>query len=97
MPARRSLGAPVFPNILSSVGAIPPSSVSLQFADPKGFRNPYSQQGTLALEHQFTRDVAVTASYIWSRGIAIFTQRDLNLGRPPVTTPTPFRTPPATT
>jgi hypothetical protein len=26
------------------------------------------------------RDLAVTASYIWSRGIAIFTQRDLNLG-----------------
>ena len=75
-------GTPVFPNILASVGSIPPSSVSLQFADPKSFRNPYSQQGTLALEHQFTRDVAVTASYIWSRGIAIFTQRDLNLGDP---------------
>ena len=75
-------GTPVFPNILTTVGSIPPSSVSLQFADPKSFRNPYSQQGTLAIEHQFTRDVAVTASYIWSRGIAIFTQRDLNLGVP---------------
>ena len=75
-------GAPVFPNILPGVGAIPAGSVSLQFADPKGFRNPYSQQGTLAIEHQFTRDIAVTASYIWSRGIAIFTQRDLNLGAP---------------
>jgi hypothetical protein len=75
-------GAPVFPNILSSVGSIPASTVNLQFADPKGFRNPYSQQGTLALEHQFARTVAVTASYIWSRGIAIFTQRDLNLGAP---------------
>jgi outer membrane receptor protein involved in Fe transport len=75
-------GAPQFPNILGSVGAIPASTVSLQFADPKGFRAPYSQQGTLALEHQFTRDIALTASYIWSRGIAIFTQRDLNLGTP---------------
>jgi hypothetical protein len=75
-------GTPVFPNILANVGSIPPSSVSLQFADPKSFRNPYSQQGTLAIERQLARDVALTASYIWSRGIAIFTQRDLNLGAP---------------
>ncbi len=75
-------GAPVFPNILSSASGLPSGSVSLTFADPKGFRAPYSQQGTLAIEHQFTRDVALTASYIWSRGIAIFTQRDLNLGNP---------------
>jgi hypothetical protein len=74
-------GTPVFPNILSSA-TLPGGSVQLTFADPKSFRNPYSQQGTLALEHQFTRDIAVTASYIWSRGIALFTQRDLNLGTP---------------
>jgi hypothetical protein len=41
----------------------------LNYADPN-FRAPYSQQGTLAIEHQFTRDIAMTASYIWSRGIA---------------------------
>jgi hypothetical protein len=76
------VGAPTFPNILANQGAIPGGTISLQFADPKSFRNPYSQQATLALEHQFTRDIAVTASYIWSRGIAIFTQRDLNLGNP---------------
>jgi hypothetical protein len=75
-------GSPVFPNILSSGSGLPGGSISLQFADPKSFRAPYSQQGTLAIEHQFTRDIAVTASYIWSRGIAIFTQRDLNLGNP---------------
>ena len=60
----------------------PAGTISLQFADPKSFRAPYSQQGTLAVEHQFTRDIALTASYIWSRGIGIFTQRDLNLGNP---------------
>ncbi len=76
------VGAPTFPNILANQGSIPAGTTSLQFADPKSFRAPYSQQGTLALEHQFTRDIAVTASYIWSRGIAIFTQRDLNLGNP---------------
>ena len=75
-------GSPVFPDILSSGSGLPGGSISLQFADPKSFRAPYSQQGTLAIEHQFTRDIAVTASYIWSRGIGIFTQRDLNLGTP---------------
>ena len=71
----------MFPNILANLGSIPASSVSLQYA-ADSLRAPYSQQGTLALEHQFTRDIAVTASYIWSRGIAIFTQRDMNLGAP---------------
>ena len=75
-------GSPVFPNILSSGSGLPGGSISLQFADPQSFRAPYSQQGTLAVEHQFTRDIAVTASYIWSRGIGLFTQRDLNLGTP---------------
>ena len=77
-----SAGAPLFPNILAGQGSIPGGTTSLQFADPKSFRNPYSQQGTLAIEHQFTRTVALTASYIWSRGIGLFTQRDLNLGDP---------------
>ncbi len=76
------VGAPVFPNILSGGGNLPGGTIALQFADPKSFRAPYSQQGTLAVEHQFTRDIALTASYIWSRGIGLFTQRDLNLGNP---------------
>jgi hypothetical protein len=75
-------GSPLFPNILASAGGIPSGSIQLTFADPKGFRAPYSQQGTLAIEHQFARDLAMTVSYIWSRGIAMFTQRDLNLGNP---------------
>ena len=76
------VGTPVFPNLLASGGNLPGGTISLQFADPKSFRAPYSQQGTLAVERQLTRDIAITASYIWSRGIAIFTQRDLNLGNP---------------
>jgi hypothetical protein len=78
-------GAQVFPNILplnTDYSKLPAGSIQLAFADPKSFRAPYSQQATLAIEHQFARDVAVTASYIWSRGIALFTQRDLNLGTP---------------
>src|SRR5205085_7240164 len=59
----------------------PQAAISLQFADPD-FHAPYTQQGTLAVEHQFARDLAMTVSYIWSRGIGLFVQRDLNLGPP---------------
>ena len=55
------------------------SGTSLQFAAPD-YHSPYTQQGTVALERQFGRDWGVTASYIWSHGIGLFVQRDLNLG-----------------
>lgn len=77
-------GAPVFPNPVASAVGLPSGSVKLQFASPD-FHNPYTQQGTVALEHQFGRDVSFTASYIWSRGIGLYTQRDLNLGSPAAT------------
>ncbi|MBI3207553.1 MAG: TonB-dependent receptor [Candidatus Solibacter usitatus] len=72
-------GSPVFPNILSSAAGLPTGTVSLVFAAPD-FRKPYTQQGTLAVERQFGRTVGVTASYIWSRGVHLFTTRDLNMG-----------------
>jgi len=74
-------GSPVFPNVLPSASGLPLGSIKLEFAD-KNFRNPYTQQGTFAIEHQFSRDIGVTASYIWSRGVQLYVQRDLNLGAP---------------
>ena len=53
------------------------SLFSLQFLDPH-FRTPYSEQGTIAIERQLTADLALTASYIWSRGIQIIGVRDVN-------------------
>ena len=74
-------GAPVFNGVLASATGFPAGTVSLNVAD-KNFHAPYTQQGTLALDHQLSRDIAVSASYIWTRGIGLFTQRDLNLGQP---------------
>jgi hypothetical protein len=74
-------GAPVFPNVLPSATGLPSGTISLVFADPK-FHAPYTQQGTFAVEHQFTHDIGMTVSYIWTRGIGLYTQRDLNLGQP---------------
>jgi hypothetical protein len=74
-------GAPVFNGVLASASGFPAGTVSLNVSDPH-LRAPYTQQGTLAIDHQLTRDLAITASYIWTRGIGLFTQRDLNLGAP---------------
>jgi hypothetical protein len=74
-------GAPVFNGVLPSATGLPTGTINLNVADPN-FRAPYTQQGTLALDHQLTRDLAITVSYIWTRGIGLYTQRDLNLGPP---------------
>ncbi|HYL38810.1 MAG TPA: TonB-dependent receptor [Bryobacteraceae bacterium] len=70
---------PVFPN---NLGAVPPGitlgAANIQFAAPN-WKTPYSEQGTFAVERQLTHDIALTASYIWSRGIQLYSERDLNL------------------
>jgi hypothetical protein len=78
-------GAPAFPNALSNSTGLPSGSISLQFASDN-FYSPYTQQGTLAVERQLRRDLGLTVSYIWSRGVGLIVQRDLNLGAP---APTP--------
>jgi hypothetical protein len=71
--------APVFPAILTGVPTgINVSAAALQFAAPN-WKIPYSEQGTFALEHQFGPDIAATVSYIWSRGVDLYSERDLNL------------------
>jgi len=74
-------GAPIFPNIVPNVSAVPAGTVNITFADPS-FHNPYTIQGTLALERQIHRDWVVTASYMYSRGVGLITSRDLDLGPP---------------
>jgi hypothetical protein len=77
---------PTFPNALSA----PPTGASvgaanIQFMDPHA-RTPYSEQGTVALEREVGHDTAVTASYVWSRGVQLMGVRDLNL--PPLSSTT---------
>lgn len=74
-------GAPVFPNVFASASGLPAASVSLQYA-AKNFYSPYMQQGTLAIERELTRDLGLTVSYLWSRGVGIVVQQDTNLGAP---------------
>jgi outer membrane receptor protein involved in Fe transport len=77
-PAQLAAG-PVFPNNLSSVpSGYQLGAASIQFASPN-WKTPYSEQGTFAVERQLTHDIVLTTSYIWSRGIQLYSERDLNL------------------
>ena len=80
-PAQLAAG-PVYWNALSSV----PSSATLgisniQFAAPD-LRTPYSEQGNFGIERQLGRATSVSASYMWTRGVQLLSQRDLNMGAP---------------
>ncbi len=72
-------GSPVFPNIVSDFSTFPRGSVSLVYA-ADGFRNPYTIQGDIAIERQLARDLGLTVSYVYTRGMRITTTRDNNIG-----------------
>jgi hypothetical protein len=57
----------------------PVGTLSMSFASDQ-WRIPYTQQADIAIEHQLARDTLLTASYIWSRGVAFTTVRDANVG-----------------
>jgi len=78
-------GAPIFPNVLQSAAGLPLGSVDLQFAD-KNFRNPYTLQADVTIERELTPSLGLSVSYVYSRGVQLFTTRDLNLGAPGPTT-----------
>jgi len=69
---------PVFPNPLTSAAGAK-SGTTVEFAEPN-LRTPYTEQGTLAIERQMGSNFALTASYLWNRGIQGFGVRDLNIG-----------------
>jgi hypothetical protein len=72
---------PVFPNVLPGTGNFnpPAGSVNLNIAS-QDFRTPYTQQADIAIERQLTSDLAVTVSYIWSRGLHLTSVQDINIG-----------------
>jgi hypothetical protein len=79
VPADLAIG-PVFPNKLASVDRNPPAGTIDISVPDKNLRNPYTQQGDVGIEHELTRDLGITASYLWSRGVQLYTVRDLNIG-----------------
>jgi hypothetical protein len=76
----RNIG-PVFPNILPPSFAEGRSAgvVDINVAAPD-LRSPYTQQMDFAIERQLTENLGLTVSYVRTRGYALFTTRDLNVG-----------------
>ena len=78
-PADLAVG-PVFPNNLANLDRTPPAGTTgITFAD-KNLRNPYTHQANVAVERQLTSTISLTVSYLWSRGVRLYTIRDLNAG-----------------
>ena len=76
-------GALAFPNIFPTVGSIPAGTENVVFASTK-LRDPYTQQGTLAIERRVAKNTNVTATYIYSHGISLWNETDQNLAAPTV-------------
>ncbi len=71
---------PVFPNALAATNLNPPAGTTdITFAD-KNFRNPYTHQANFGIEQQLSSSITMTVSYLWSRGVNLYTIRDLNAG-----------------
>ena len=70
---------PVFPNALAAMPSnATVSAASLQFLAPN-LKTPYSEQGNVGIQRELARDVAVSVSYLWSRGVQLYGVRDINL------------------
>ncbi len=77
--AAQLAAGPIFPNVLPGVpSGIATGTVNLQFAAPN-WKTPYTEQGMFAVERQITKDIGITGSWIWSRGIQLYSERDLNM------------------
>ena len=79
IPADLAIG-PVFPNRLAGIDRNPPAGTIDISVPDANLRNPYTQQGDVGIEHEITRDLGLTVSYLWSRGVQLYTVRDLNAG-----------------
>jgi hypothetical protein len=80
---------PVFPNRLTlSSRTAPAGTVDLTFA-AKDYRNAYTAQGNFGIDHEISKNIGLTVSYLWSRGLHLSTVQDLNIG--PAGAPVTFR------
>jgi hypothetical protein len=76
---------PVFPNALTApVTGITAGASTLDVLSPK-LKTPYSEQATIAVERQLAKDMVLTVSGIFSRGVDLYGTQDANapaLGAP---------------
>jgi TonB-dependent receptor-like protein len=69
---------PVFPNVLSGpLTSITQGASVLDVMSPK-LKTPYSEQATIAVQRQLTKEMLVTVSGIFSRGVNLWGTQDIN-------------------
>ena len=77
--AAQKAAGPVFPNVLPAAPNAPNlAALTIQFTDPN-LKTPYSEQWTFAVQRQLASNLSATVSYVGSRGVDLYSVRDLNL------------------
>ncbi|MCU1308168.1 MAG: TonB-dependent receptor [Acidobacteriaceae bacterium] len=75
------VAGPSFPSSLAAAPTGLTGTSSVLLADPN-FRNPYSQQASLAVERELAKNTNLSVSYVWSRGLHLLQTYDANVVDP---------------
>jgi hypothetical protein len=68
---------PIFPARLLSLDRVPPAgTVDVKFAS-QDLSTPYTNQGDLTVEHEITKDMGISISYLTTRGFKLITRQNL--------------------
>jgi hypothetical protein len=73
---------PTYPTILTAAPAGTGNIPNL-YLFSRDYQNPYVQQARFGVEHEFTKNIAVSATWLYFRGVHLSRTRDVNL-LPPV-------------
>jgi hypothetical protein len=81
------INSPVFPKPLASTASVS-TAVQNSIVTAAKFRNPYTEQGTVAIERRVTKFMALAVSFIDTIGQKLWTAQDTNIEGATVTSET---------
>lgn len=85
--AQIALAGLVYPNVLSAPPAVGASPISI-FLFAKDYAQPYVQQGRLAYEREIRKNMSLSVTYMFFKGVHLSRTRDINLPAPTLVTAT---------
>jgi outer membrane receptor protein involved in Fe transport len=75
----------VYPNVLTAAPAVGASPISIFLFAPD-YAQPYVQQGRLGFEHEIMKNMSLSVTYLFFKGVHLSRTRDINLPAPTLTT-----------
>lgn len=75
----------VYPNVLSAAPAVGASPISI-FLFARDYAQPYVQQGRLGYEREIMKNMSLSITYMFFKGVHLSRTRDINLPAPTLTT-----------